>query len=246
MSAYQQRYKTMIIPFDDAVLPGEAMGQLVSYFMKNSCMPMTKNSEGHGKRFPFQLVSMQMTMMQPPFKGPSPNLTGQENLYRVMVLLFDTADMTEAQIGKKGKALSFQNVVNDIHLDKIFTQSVLSQIRKGFPDFLLKLAYAYKNTGGLEDFPYKMDMRAMPMMSFESDNDQFLNNQDCTLNRLCYQTSWLLLKDVIPPTTQSTLELYRRMPQFYSYNPNQKKHSIKKKANNAFDFGTSKMPSEKV
>jgi len=212
MSAYQQRYKTMIIPFDDAVLPGEAMGQIVSYFMKNSCMRMSKNGDqGTGKRFPFQLVSMQMTMMQPPFKGPSPNLTGQENLYRVMVLLFDTADQTEALKGKSGQ-VSFQKVLDTISLEKIFSKSVLSQVRKGFPDFIIKLAHAYKKAGGLEDFPYKMDERHLPMLEFASDNDQFLNNSDCTLNRLCYQTSWLLLKDVIPPTTQSTLELYRRLP----------------------------------
>jgi hypothetical protein len=36
-----------------------------------------------------------MTVMQPPFEKPSTNLVGQENVYKVVNMVFDTNDYVE-------------------------------------------------------------------------------------------------------------------------------------------------------
>jgi hypothetical protein len=56
-----------------------------------------------------------------------------------------------------------------------------------------------------------------------------LNNNSSTLDRLCFPVKNLLLRDEIPPEEQMSLELFRRSPQFYAYNPNPKKNSMQKK-----------------
>ena len=43
-------------------------------------------------------------------------------------------------------------------------------------------------------------------------------------------TDFLLIRDEIPPRTLSSLELFRRSPNFYSYNPNPKKNAQSKKS----------------
>jgi len=109
-------------------------------------------------------------------------------------------------------------------------KNALELVRKAYPDFILKLAHAYKKTDNLKLFPYDIISASYPILSFKDENDSKLGFTSSTLNRLCYSIDSLLLKDEIPPRTLSSLELFRRQPHFYSYNPNPKKNAQHKKS----------------
>jgi hypothetical protein len=98
-------------------------------------------------------------------------------------------------------------------------------MRKAYPDFIMKLAQAYRGAGRLDDFPYSMDRSCLPVLSFTDENDSKLSYASSTLNKICFSTEKLVIADEIPPRTLSALELFRRQPHFYSYNPNPKKNA---------------------
>lgn len=229
LSEKQTRYKTVTIPFNEHLLPGEALNHVVSYFMKHSAMRQT-TQDGEAfkteKYFPFKCLSMQLTVMQPPFDKPSTNLMGQDHVYRVINMLFDTNDYTENHDITK----TFSQVLKGVQLSSILPKNALENLRKSFPSFVNKLAQAYRTTGSLDDFPYDLDRSSLPVLSFKDENDSKLGFTSTTLNRICFTTECLVLKDEIPPRTLPAFELFRRQPHFYSYNPNPKKNAQHKKS----------------
>jgi hypothetical protein len=69
------------------------------YFLINSAIRHQCTQEedpGLGKNaFLFKCIAMQMTVMQPPFLQPSSNLIGSKDVYRCLIMLFDTDDLWE-------------------------------------------------------------------------------------------------------------------------------------------------------
>jgi hypothetical protein len=98
---------------------------------------------------------MQMTVMQPPFLQPSSNLIGSKDVYRCLIMLFDTDDLWEDT--PKSRQKTFEQALKQVQLTSIFSSPNLKKIRKGFPDFSINLAHSYQSCNSLNAWPYKMN-----------------------------------------------------------------------------------------
>lgn len=220
-----RRYKMMVLPVDSlfSKTSGLPLIELVQYFLRFSTMPIVDNtSKQQPKTFPFKCIGLTQTVAVPPFNkcslSPVQAPLESPSSQRVLALLFDTHDQPRAKV-------NFNEALKTVLLGEILSKQSLSELAEVFPAYLEKMATDYHQANKLKEFPYPVNTKSSPLLTFENEADLHFSGEDEPLSRVSFFMEYTLQDDQFPITSKESWEFIRRYPTFYAYNPNSRTYS---------------------